>query len=123
MQVYELTLADRDNYLMQIEAQIKAKRNLLLEKREALERSVGQNHFLEGVKNDYQRYHNYIVKQNQDQVRAFNIINQYLGDIVVSGKLTETDIHNTRREQTNILKEIDKIKGSLNEIIGQTQDK
>jgi hypothetical protein len=117
MQVYELNLADRDNYLTQIENQIQAKRNLLLEKRKTLESTVGQNQFLEGVKNDYQRYHNYIIKQNQEQMRAMNILNQYLGDIMVSGKLTEKDIHNTRKEQSSILKEMDQIKNSLDKII------
>jgi hypothetical protein len=119
MQVYELNLADRDNYLTQIENQIQAKRNLLLEKRKTLESTVGQNQFLEGVKNDYQRYHSYIIKQNQDQIRAMNILNQYLGDIIVSGKLTEKDINNTRREQDSIIKEMDKIKGDLDKIIQQ----
>lgn len=117
MQVYEFTLADRDNYLTQIENQIQAKRNLLLEKRKDLQGSISQNRFLEGVKNDYQKYHNYIIKQNEDQMRAMNILNQYLGDILVSGKLTEKDIHNTRREQRGILKEMDNIKSSLDEII------
>jgi hypothetical protein len=123
MQVYEINLADRDNYLTQIENQIQSKRNLLLEKRKTLESTVGQNQFLEGVKNDYQRYHNYIIKQNQDQMRAMNILNQYLGDIMVSGKLTEKDINNTRNEQNNILKEMDKIKGDLDNIINPTQNK
>jgi len=123
MQVYEINLADRDNYLTQIENQIQAKRNLLLEKRKTLESTVGQNQFLEGVKNDYQRYHNYIIKQNQDQMRAMNILNQYLGDIMVSGKLTEKDINNTRNEQNNILKEMDKIKGDLDNIINPTTNK
>ena len=40
MQVYELSLADRDNYLTQIEQQIQSKRNLLLEKRKTLEGSI-----------------------------------------------------------------------------------
>jgi hypothetical protein len=119
MQVYELSLADRDNYLTQIEQQIQSKRNLLLEKRKSLEESIKQNHFLEGVRNDYQKYHNYIIKQNQEQMRAMNILNQYLGDIMVSGKLTEKDIHNTRRDQNEILGEMDKIKSSLDEIIKQ----
>jgi hypothetical protein len=123
MQVYEINLADRDNYLTQIENQIQAKRNLLLEKRKTLESTVGQNQFLEGVKNDYQRYHNYIIKQNQDQMRAMNILNQYLGDIMVSGKLTEKDINNTRNEQNNILKEMDKIKSNLDEIINPNPNK
>ena len=119
MQVYELTLADRDNYLIQIENQIQAKRNLLLEKRKTLEETIKQNHFLEGVKNDYNRYHNYIIKQNQEQMRAMNLLNQYLGDIMISGKLTEKDIHNTKREQNEILSEINKIKHNLDEIIKQ----
>ena len=123
MQVYEINLADRDNYLTQIENQIQAKRNLLLEKRKTLESTVGQNQFLEGVKNDYQRYHSYIIKQNQDQMRAMNILNQYLGDIMVSGKLTEKDINNTRNEQNNILKEMDKIKSNLDEIINPNPNK
>jgi hypothetical protein len=122
MEIYEFTLAERDNYLNQIENQIQAKRNLLLEKRRTLENSIAQNKFLEGVRNDYQKYHNYIVKQNQDQMRAMDILNQYLGDIVVSGKLTEKDIHNTKREQNNILREMDQIKRNLDEIIYNDRD-
>ena len=117
MQAYKITLAERDNHLTQIETQIQSKRNLLLDKRKTLEGTVGQNQFLEGVKNDYQRYHNYIIKQNQDQIRALSLLNQYLGDIMVSGKLTEKDIHNTRKEQSGILKEMDQIKNSLDKII------
>lgn len=45
MHVYEITLADRDNYLTQIENQIQSKRNLLLGKRRILEETVKQNHF------------------------------------------------------------------------------
>lgn len=119
MQVYELTLADRDNYLTQIENQIQAKRGLLLNKRKTLEDAIKRNHFLEGVKNDYQKYHSYIIKQNHDQMRAMNLLNQYVGDIMVSGKLTEKDIHNTRKEQSEILSEMDKIKHNLDEIINK----
>lgn len=119
MDVYQLTLADRDNYLTQIEGQIQAKRKLLLDRRKSLEGAITENRFLEGVKNDYQKYHNYIVKQNHDQMRAMNLLNQYIGDIIVSGKLTEKDIHKTKTEQTEILREMDKIKHNLDEIIQQ----
>ena len=122
MEVYELSLADRDSYLTQIENQIQSKRNLLIDKRKTLEQTVDKNQFLEGVKNDYQRYHNYIIKQNQDQIRAMNILNQYLDDVIVSGKLTEKDIHNTRHEQSQILSEMDKIKGDLDNIINSNQN-
>jgi hypothetical protein len=43
-------------------------------------------------------------------------LNQYLDDVIVSGKLTEKDIHNTRHEQNHILREMDKIKGELDTI-------
>ena len=101
---------------------IQSKRNLLIDKRKTLEQTVDKNQFLEGVKNDYQRYHNYIIKQNQDQIRAMNILNQYLDDVIVSGKLTEKDIHNTRHEQSQILGEMDKIKGDLDNIINSNQN-
>jgi len=117
MEIYELSLDDRDNYLNQIEDQIQSKRKLLLEKRKYLEGAINQNSFLEGVKNDYKKYNNYIVKQNQDQIQAMKLLNQYVGDIIISGKLTEKDIHNTKNEQKEILKEIDKIKYNLDEII------
>ena len=80
-----------------------------------LEQSINQNQFLEGIKNDYQIYNNYIVKQKQDQIRAMNILNQYIGDIMVSGKLTDKDIQDTKAEQNNILSEMGKIKQELNE--------
>jgi hypothetical protein len=123
MQVYQINLADRDNYLTQIENQIQAKRNLLLEKRNTLEKTIQQNQFLEGVKNDYQKYHSYIINQHQEQMRAMDILNQYLNDIIVSGKMTEKDIHNTRDEQNEIIKEMDKIKKNLDEIINPSINK
>jgi len=119
MEIYEITLAEKDMYLSQIEKQIQAKRNLLLEKRRTLENNVKQNKFLEGVRNDYQKYNNYIINQKNEQIRAMSIINQYIGDIMVSGKLTEKDIHNTRLEQNQILHEIDTVKQSLDEFIKQ----
>ena len=44
-----------------------------------------------------------------------DILNQYIGDIMVSGKLTDKDIHDTKAEQNNILSEMSKIKQELNE--------
>ena len=52
-------------------------------------------------------------------MRAMNLLNQYIGDIMVSGKLTEKDIHKTKTEQNEILREMDKIKHNLDEIIQQ----
>ena len=75
---YELTLAERDNYLVQIEAQIEAKRNLLLGKRKFLENTLKENQFLEGVKNDYHKYYDYIAKQKMDELNNYTDIDWFM---------------------------------------------
>ena len=118
---FQLDLATRDLYLKKIEDQIMAKRRLLLSKQQELRKTAKQNHFLEEVQSDYATYYNFIIKQKEDQMRSMNIIKQYLNDIVVSGKLTKEDINEAQKEQTNILHEIDNIKGSMNEIMDETK--
>lgn len=113
----QISLGERDKYLNQIEAQIEAKRNLLLQKRKVLKKTVKENQFLDGVKNDYEKYHNFIVNQKQSQIKAMGLLNNYISDIMVSGKLTEQDIKNSKAEQKEILGQIEKIKNDLDEIM------
>jgi len=117
--MYELKMnvGDRDNYLNQIEQQIQMKRRLLLEKRKYLEENAKENHFLENVRNDYKKYHDFILKQKQDQVKSMQFLNQYIDDLMVSGKLTEQDIVNSKREKQEIRSEVDKIKKDLDGLI------
>jgi uncharacterized protein YjiK len=117
-QEYQLSLADRDKYLQQIEEQIAAKRKMLIDKRNYLERTLKENAFLEGVKKDYQKYRDYVVKEKQDQLRAMNVLKQYTEDLGVSTKLTEANIKETKRDQKDILREMEKIKMELEEIMG-----
>jgi hypothetical protein len=121
-QDYQLSLADRDKYLQQIEQQIAAKRKMLIDKRNYLERTLKENAFLEGVKKDYQKYRDYVVKEKQDQLRAMNVLKQYTEDLGVSTKLTEANIKETKRDQKEILREMEKIKMELEEIMGPSQN-
>jgi uncharacterized protein YjiK len=121
-QDYQLSLADRDKYLQQIEQQIAAKRKMLIDKRNYLERTLKENAFLEGVKKDYQKYRDYVVKEKQDQLRAMNVLKQYTEDLGVSTKLTEANIKETKRDQKDILREMEKIKMELEEIMGPSQN-
>jgi malate synthase len=111
------SLGNRDKYLLQIEAQIAEKRNWLLNKRKVLKKTVKDNKFLHGVKADYEKYHNFIVDQKESQLKAMGLLNNYISDIIVSGKLTEKDIKDSKAEQREILSQIDKIKNDLDEIM------
>ena len=119
--IEDYDLGQRDNYLSQIEQQIKNKRNFLLNKRDKLKHLSKENEFLVNVRNDYQNYHNIILKQKQDQLASMDLLNQYINDIMVSGKLTEQDIKNQKQERNSILREMDKIKKDLDGLI-QTND-
>lgn len=113
----ELTLPEKDSYLVEIEKQIQIKRNFLLQKQEQLNQASKENKFLSVVKDDYQKYHNIIMKQKEEQIRSMQILDQYLNDLIRSGKLTNHDILHTKRDQQEILSEIDKIKEDLNNIM------
>ena len=112
-----ISLGERDNYLNQIEQQIQAKRELLLEKQKSLKRKMNENQFLEGVYKDYNKYYSYIKKQKEDQITQMEMLNQYLNDIILNGKLTDEDISQSKKEQEEILNTISNIKGELEKII------
>ena len=58
----------------------------------------------------------------QDQILALHILNEYVQDLAISGKLTKTDLEDARQEQQNVLSEINKLKGSLGTIVQGTDD-
>jgi len=115
--IFELPLSERDKYLTQVENQMQAKKDLINEKRVALNENIKQNHFLENVREDYNKYYNYIIQQKKDQVKAMQILDDYVKDIIISNKLTENDLQNAKREQQQILDHLDVLKRELDTLI------
>jgi len=81
-----------------------------------------QNQFLDVVKNNYYKYYQYISKQKQEQIKAMELLNNYIKDLTVSGKLSKHNIEDARAEQEKILKEINSIKKGLESIIDNTNN-
>ena len=113
----EFTLPEQDSYLVEIDKQIQIKRKFLLERRHHLEKASQENKFLTTVKNDYQKYQNYILKQKQEQIGAMNTLDQYLDDLIVTGKMTQSDIDQSKKDKREILGEISKIKKDLDDLM------
>lgn len=111
-----------DNELMTVQELINKKRRYLLEKQMYIQHLEKQNKFLRDVRNDYNTYNQYMVKQRQDQILALHILNEYVQDLAISGKLTKTDLDDAKQEQANVLSEINKLKGSLGTIVQGTDD-
>jgi DNA repair exonuclease SbcCD ATPase subunit len=115
-------LENRDNQLLQIENLIDAKRKMLIDKQKKFKNITKQNEFLSEVKQDYRKYYGYIVKQKQDQMSALSLLNNYIKDLTVSGKLSKNNIHDAKNEQEKILTEINSIKKGIDDIIGGVDD-
>lgn len=107
----------QDDKLLHIQRQIKEKKEYLLDKHLSLRKITKTNSFLEDVKNDYTKYHEYIVQQKQDQIEALNLLNNYLKDLTLTGKISKQQVNDAKLEQQHILKELDAIKKSLDDII------
>lgn len=113
----ELDLGKRDKILSELEAQMYAKRFLLIQKRRAMENAIKQNQFLKDVKKDYDTYYEHIVKQKSDQIHAIEYLDKYIADIIDAGNMSDEQMRTTAEHQTHILRELKNIKSELDQII------
>ena len=106
---------------MHIQELIDAKKKFLINKQKKLKFITKQNKFLDAVKSDYQKYYGYIIQQKREQITALEVLDQYINDLTLSGKLTKHNIEDAKEEQSKILSELNSIKGSLDSIIDDTK--
>lgn len=107
----------RDLKLMQIDEAIQEKRRLILDKRNDIKKKSTVNSYLEGVNADYHKFYNYTVEQKQKEFKAMTILNEYIADLVKTDKLMDNQMRMAKHDQKDIMNEIDKIKGEINELI------
>jgi protein-tyrosine phosphatase len=117
-----ISIRENDNRLIQIQELIDAKRNMLINKQKKLSFISKQNRFLDVVKNDYENYYRYICQQKKEQITALQILDEYIKDLTLSGKLTRHNIEDAKEEQRKIIKEVNSIKESLDSIINNTRE-
>ena len=112
-----LTLADRDLHLLQIEAQIKNKKKLLLKKKKDLDKKNKLNEYLTGVKSDYSKYYDYILNEKQQQFNALTLLKEYMSDLIKTEHMVDDNLRTAKYDQKEIIQEIDKVKTELDELI------
>tara|TARA_Y200000002_G_scaffold382452_1_gene399566 strand:- start:4420 stop:4851 length:432 start_codon:yes stop_codon:yes gene_type:complete len=112
----DMTLAQRDLYLVRIENEMENKKKFLLEKYNLLGEMEEENEYLKLIRNDFRHYYDYVKKEKEDQIHAMIMLRKYIDQLIVDGKLTDEDLENSRGEQEKILNEIDVIKEGLDKI-------
>ena len=112
-----LPLAQRDMYFSQIEEQIRNKKRLLIKKKKDLNKKYKLNDYLSGVKEDYNKYYDYIVNEKQQQYNALLLLKEYMGDLVKTEHLVDNQLKIAKHDQKDIMREIDNVKMELDELI------
>lgn len=107
----------RDDKFYQIQKLIEIKRRFLLRKQKKIQLIEKHNHFLTEVKNDYSRYFTYILQQKYQQMKAMEILNNYITDLTISGKLSQQNLEDAKQEQKKIINEFNSIKQNLDSLI------
>jgi hypothetical protein len=115
-------LEKKDNEFMQMQRLIDTKKHFLIEKQKKLRFIMKQNHFLEEVKSDYSKYYQVISKQKEDQIKALELINEYIHNLTMSGQLSKQNIKDAKEEQKKILMELKSIKSGIDSMIDDTSD-
>jgi len=112
-----MEIAERDISIFQIEEVIKERRNLLVRKKKDLDKKTKINDYLISVKDDYDKYYNYILNEKQKQYNSMLLLRDYLSDIIATDKLVDEELRGAKHEQKDIILEIDKLKKELDELI------
>ena len=119
MKIIKLTLAERDQCIKKIESHIEDKKNILIEKQKLINKNIRFNKLLEHIRNDYEKYYNYIIQQKREQIQAMNILNSYIRELSNSGSLSKNNSKDAKFEENKILNEIKHIEHSMNDLIKQ----
>ena len=125
MNIMPMTYNDmnnKDTQLMKIDEIIDAKRKMLINKQKRLQFMSKQNAFLDAVREDYDKYNDYIVKQKHEQMKALGVLNSYITDLNRSTKLTKQNMVDSKEEQRKIVNEIKSIQHNLDEIVKETKE-
>lgn len=112
-----LPLAKRDLHLTQIEAEIRNRKNLLVKKKKELEKKNKLNRYLSDVKEDYSKYYEYIIHEKRQQYNALHLLKEYMTDLMSTDHLVDEQLRTAKHDQKDILREIDKVKAELDELI------
>ncbi len=108
---------EKDKRFQEIQRLIAEKERMLFEKRAGIEAAASENDLLKDVKQDYDEYYAYIRKQKQDQIDALMQLEQYIVELNREGKLSRRNLKDAKREQHNILREVNDIRRSINGLI------
>ena len=114
-----MDLATRDQVIELLQSEINKTQDTVLDYLEEAKDVQKENEFLEGVTNDYKRYHKYIVDEKERERKQLEMLMGYLDKVLQEAGLSAEMANKARFQQNQILGEMDNIKGELDRITGE----
>lgn len=111
-----MDINERNTMISKMKEQIKEKQQYIHKRFKEIEKDKSDNIYLTQVKEDYQKYFDYINNIKQDQLTAFENISTYLDKVGCELKTTDTLLQETKHDQKLVLSEINKLREELNKI-------
>jgi hypothetical protein len=110
-------IAQRDLKLLQLEEEIKKKKEFLLKKRKELEKKEKLNLHLAKVKEDYDNYYEAEIEKKKKQLNAMSILNDYISYLENQNHFVNNQLIVAKHDKKEISKETNKIKKELDKLI------
>jgi hypothetical protein len=90
--------------------EIQYQRNKLKMNLQRLQERSQQNHLLESVVKDYEKYEKHLRDQDEAHYKQMVMIQTYLEDIMETNQLTESGLNQLEHTHIDLLKQIDQVK-------------
>jgi hypothetical protein len=110
-------IAKRDLKLLQLEEEIKKKKEFLLKKRKELEKKEKLNQHLAKVKEDYDNYYEEELEKKKKQLNAMSILNDYITYLESQNHFVNNQLIVAKHDKKEISKETNKIKKELDKLM------
>ena len=110
-------VAKRYLKLLQLEEEIKKKKDFLLKKRKELEKKEVLNQYLAIVKKEYDNYYEEELEKKKKELNAMSILNDYMIYLENQNNLVNNQLIVAKYDKKHISKEINKIKKELENLI------
>jgi hypothetical protein len=112
-----LRIMNADEKFMHLHEQIEHHEQMQMKNSMNLNAMTKENHFLEHVKEDYKKFSDIIVQQKRDQVKALEMLDEYISEITNDGSLSKNNVDDAKYEQKRIMKELMEIQKNLDTIL------
>ena len=111
-----MALAKRDKMIERIRSEIDKTQDAVMKYLEDAKKVQNDNEFLEGVTNDYKRYHKHIFGEKERERKHMEMLINYLDKVLKEAGLSAEMANRARFEQNKILGEMEKVKGELDRL-------